>query len=255
MNEQPAPCSHQPRRNLGISKSPGYFEATRSDDALELLAANQDAFSLAYIIAAHASWHSGFNRHGCAFGEAFLGAGATENYGMGRGDKGESRYRRAKDFLAKGNFATFKPTNKGTIAKLTDTRLFKINPPKGDGQKADSQRTPDGQPTTNLNLKAGKQESSKAFSTKASKLSSRQKELADRFEAVLGNQWANDAGKWINRIKTDAKDCESVIGEVESAVREHRNVKTPAQFAEYFWKWLRKQPLDDDGAQQERPTP
>jgi hypothetical protein len=35
----------------------------------------------------------------------------------------------------------------------------------------------------------------------ASKLSSEQKQLADRIESALGVQWVNDAGKWVNRIK------------------------------------------------------
>jgi hypothetical protein len=101
VNEGPElPSKPAPADKLAL-RTYGYFEATRSDDALELLAANQDAFCLAYYIAARASWRDGFNRHGCAFGEAFLGAGATESYGMGKGDKGESRYRRAKATRAK----------------------------------------------------------------------------------------------------------------------------------------------------------
>lgn len=77
------------------------------------------------------------------------------------------------------------------------------------------------------------------------RLTTRGKELAGRFEAALGNEWVNDAGKWVNRIKTAPADCESVIGEVESAARERRIDTTPARFAEYFWTWLRKQPLND----------
>jgi hypothetical protein len=207
----------------------GWFMAMRSEDAFELIRANPFAFTLAWIIAARANWRGGFNRHNLEFGEAFLGD--FESYGMS-----ERNYRTAKEQLAKWNFATFRPTNKGTIAKLKDTRLFQINPPKGDGQSADSQRTADGQPTTNLNLKAGNQESNKAYSTKASKLSARQKELADRIEAALGNQWTNDAGKWINRIKLNPGKCERVIAEVENAIKENRIKTTPAQYAEEIWK-------------------
>ena len=191
--DNPAPSSPTSQRPEA-ARSSGYFEATRSNDALELIQLNPLAFTLAYIIAARANWHHGFNRHNLGFGEAFLGD--YKECGMS-----ERNYRTAKEQLAKWNFATFKPTNKGTIARLTDTRLFKINPPKDDGQNANVRRTADGQPTTNLNLKAGKQESSKAYSTKANKLSGRQKELADRMEAALGDQWVNDAGKWIGRIK------------------------------------------------------
>jgi hypothetical protein len=220
-----------PGHRPDVTKSPGYFEATRSDDALELIHANPLAFTLAYIIAARANWRDGFNRHNLKFGEAFLGDYKT--CGMS-----ERNYRTAKAQLAAWNFATFTPTNKGTIARLTDTRLFKINPPKGDGQNADTRRTPDEPPPTNLNLKAGKRESHKAFSTKASKLSPRQKELADRAEAALGVQWVNDAGKWIERIKLAPSKCESVIAEVEDAMKPqaYRIRTTPAAFAEDTWK-------------------
>ena len=221
MNETP---SHRPE----TFKASGYFEATRSEDALELLRANPLAFTLAYIIAARANWRGGFNRHNLQFGEAFLGD--FRECGMS-----ERNYRTAKEQLSKWHFATFKPTNKGTIACLIDTRLFKINPSKGDGQNADARRTADGQTTTNLNLKAGKQESSKAFSTKTSKLSTREKELADRIESALGNQWTNDAGKWIGRIKSAPGKCERVIAEIESAAKEKRIKTTPAQYAEQIW--------------------
>jgi len=206
--DNPAPSSPTSQRPEA-ARSSGYFEATRSNDALELIQLNPLAFTLAYIIAARANWHHGFNRHNLGFGEAFLGD--YKECGMS-----ERNYRTAKEQLAKWNFATFKPTNKGTIARLTDTRLFKINPPKDDGQNANVRRTADGQPTTNLNLKAGKQESSKAYSTKANKLSGRQKELADRMEAALGDQWVNDAGKWIGRIKEHFGTSERVVAEVES---------------------------------------
>lgn len=72
--------------------------------------------------------------------------------------------------------------------------------------------------------------------TKTSKLSARQKEFADRFETALGNQWTNDAGKWIKRIKSAPGKCERVIAEVESAAKEKRINTTPAQFTEQIWK-------------------
>ena len=207
----------------------GYFEATRSEDALELIRLNPLAFTLAYIIAARANWRGGFNRHNLDFGESFLGD--HEKHGMS-----ERQYRTAKVQLARESFATFKPTNKGTIAKLTDTRLFKINPPKVDGQRTDTRRLADGQPTTNLNLKAVKPESYKALSTKANKLSAPQKKQADRIEAALGDQWVNDAGKWIDRIKVNLIKVERVISELLNAIKEGRINTTPAQYAEYIWE-------------------
>ena len=72
--------------------------------------------------------------------------------------------------------------------------------------------------------------------TKTSKLSARQKEFADRFETALGNQWTNDAGKWIKRIKSAPGKCERVIAEVESAAKEKRIKTTPAQYGQQIWK-------------------
>jgi len=83
------------------------------------------------------------------------------------------------------------------------------------------------------------------FKKKPHNLTQEGKELALRFETALATEWINDAGKWINRIKATPKECESVIGEVESAARESRIDTTPARFAEHIWKWLTKQPMDD----------
>jgi hypothetical protein len=75
--------------------------------------------------------------------------------------------------------------------------------------------------------------------TKLSKLSSGQKELADRIETALGVEWINDAGKWINRIKAERDKAERVIAELENAIKEHRIKTTPARYAEQIWKEFR----------------
>jgi hypothetical protein len=72
--------------------------------------------------------------------------------------------------------------------------------------------------------------------TKPSKLSAREKELADYIEAALGVQWTNDAGKWIGRIKSAPGKYERVFAEVENAMKESRTRTTPAQYAEETWK-------------------
>ena len=71
--------------------------------------------------------------------------------------------------------------------------------------------------------------------TKPNKLSNPQRDLADRIEAALGDQWINDAGKWISRIKTRFGKTDRVIAEVENARKEGRIATTPAQFAEDTW--------------------
>jgi len=55
-------------------------------------------------------------------------------------------------------------------------------------------------------------------------------------EAALGDGWVNDAGKWVNRIKANARKCERVVAEVENAAKEHRIRTSPAAYAERVWK-------------------
>ncbi len=132
---------------LGVRavESAGWFRAMRTQEAAELLAFSSDAFLLAYVIAYRAQWSTRFNRHGCAPGEAFLGD--FREYGMT-----ERRYRTAKAHLEKWGFATFKATNKGTIAKLADSRLFDVllSPSDGQGDEpgTSDRRTADEQATT-----------------------------------------------------------------------------------------------------------
>lgn len=85
-------------------------------------------------------------------------------------------------------------------------------------------------------LEQGKKNLLKTCSTKANKLSTPQKELADRIEAALGVEWINDAGKWVKRIKSAPGKSERVIAEVESAAKEHRIKTTAARYAEKIWK-------------------
>jgi hypothetical protein len=86
---------------------------------MELLK-DRNAFLLLTWIALRANRTSHFNIHGLSTGEAFLGD--YENYGMSR-----QEYRTAIRKLNKYGFATFKTTNKGTIARLVDTGTYDIN--------------------------------------------------------------------------------------------------------------------------------
>lgn len=79
--------------------------------------------------------------------------------------------------------------------------------------------------------------SDKAYSTKsATKLLGKTKEIADRMEACLNSEWINDAGKWVNRIKTEKDKSDRVVSEVESAIKENRIKTTAARYAEQIWK-------------------
>lgn len=97
--------------------SDGWYKCTRSPEVLEVGAANIKAMWLAHVIAHRARWSSQFNRFGCELGEAVVSD--HEAYGLSR-----QEFRTAKDFLVKYQFATFRTTTKGTIAKLSDARLF-----------------------------------------------------------------------------------------------------------------------------------
>ena len=65
-------------------------------------------------------------------------------------------------------------------------------------------------------------------------------EIAGRYEKALGDQWVNDAGKWVNRIARAGSasygKAVRVIAEVESAIKESRITTSPAQYAEQTWK-------------------
>jgi len=111
----------------------GWFKAVRSDEGLELIAMNPCAFSLLYVIAHRANWHGKFNRHGLGLGQAFIGD--YKRCGMS-----QRQYRTAKGQLEKHRFATFKPTNKGTVATLADSRVFVLSGKPDDNQN-DRQRT------------------------------------------------------------------------------------------------------------------
>jgi hypothetical protein len=125
----------------------------RGEDGDELISANPMAFVLAAIIARRARFSDGFNAHQLRPGEAILGD--YRRYGMT-----EQMYRTAKGQLEKWGFATFRTTNKGTIASLTDTRLFEVsgaaNNEQANTQTTDGQRTANdpanGQATTNIDI-------------------------------------------------------------------------------------------------------
>jgi len=132
----------------------GWVKMSRTEDLFELIAAHPNAFRLASIMAIRSRWKDGHNRHELRKGECFLGD--YENCGMS-----SREYRTAKDYLARRGFATFKTTNKGTIGRLLDNRLFTVvsedgkdvmdnqNDRQNDRQPTNDRLTADTQPTTN----------------------------------------------------------------------------------------------------------
>jgi hypothetical protein len=128
----------------------GFVAMSRDSDGDALMEASPLAFVLAAVIAKRARWSDGFNEHNLGLGEALLGD--FRRYGMT-----EQQYRTAKCQLTKWKFATFKATTRGTIAKLTDSRLFDVLRSRTNGQnnghETDKQRTRNGRLTTNEDLK------------------------------------------------------------------------------------------------------
>lgn len=99
----------------------GWFKVMRTDEAQELISANPLAYSLAALIAHRSKWREGFNANGLQIGEALIGD--LNKMGMSR-----MQYRTAKQHLEKWGFATFRTTNKGTVARLTCDCLFSVIP-------------------------------------------------------------------------------------------------------------------------------
>ena len=113
---------------------------------MELIRANPNAFVLLYVMAHRARWSSGFNAEGLEPGESLLGD--FESYGMTMRE-----YRTAKQNLEKWKFATFKTTNKGTVGKIINTRVFSILGEPFDNQNdkrpTSKRQASDKRPTTN----------------------------------------------------------------------------------------------------------
>lgn len=129
----------------------GWFRAMRSREAMELLKKNPRAFIIAFVIAYRGQWSDTFNQYNLALGEALLGD--FENYGMTR-----QQYRTALAQLEKWGFATVRTTSQGTIAKLTDARLFSISRLESNHQR--------NQPTTIKQPSSSHQATTTEISTK-----------------------------------------------------------------------------------------
>jgi hypothetical protein len=121
----------------------GFLKLVRSEKALELFK-YPNCFTLLSIIAYRASRNgNGLERRP---GEALIGD--YENYGLS-----EQQYRTSKERLNNWKLATFKATNKGTVATLTDNSIYDINQKPNNEQNnitaTDEQRTSNEQVTTN----------------------------------------------------------------------------------------------------------
>jgi hypothetical protein len=124
------------KKDLAMSK--GFIKLNRCEEIDELLAKEHDAFILLTIIAMRCKRTSCFSSQNLKPGEALIGD--YENYGMT-----EQRYRTSKLKLEKWKFATFRSTNKGTIANLVDSTLWDVNL-ENDTNKITNKKTLDQRP-------------------------------------------------------------------------------------------------------------
>lgn len=230
--------------NENANQSQGWFKAMRGEAPLELIRANPNAHALAAIIAHRARWHEGFNADGLELSEALLGDHGK--CGMTR-----QQYRSALAFLVKWNFVTIRTTNKGTIARLTDTRLFdplNLMGNQQDNQKPTTEQPPASQQaTTNEEGKKGKTEEIKSDSIKDSlaslKMNPKARRTIDLIElckSVLGvDEMKRCHKRWRERAETEPDKLWSVLADVR-AEKLQREIKNPGAYAEDLWKRFSK---------------
>lgn len=123
----------------------GFLKLNRCELVLEMLHNRPTAYNLLTLIAWRARRKSDRHLDELKLNQAYIGD--YESYGVT-----ERIYRTDKLFLEKYGFATFKGSNKGTVATLCDNSIFDINV---DGikttQRTDERRASDEQATTNKN--------------------------------------------------------------------------------------------------------
>jgi len=202
------------------------------------------AHALACVIALRARWQPGINRFGLEVGEAFIGdhreCGLTEQ-----------EYRTAKKTLERCGFATFKPTTKGTIAKLSDSSLFDIcgygSNEQNNERLTDDQRKGNEQLTTNEEGKEGKaqglirsalSEGVQGEKVRKQKKLRRKDDLWQRLKAIIKEPKRHPHfGHW---LQLDTDKFERVLEHVEhelkrSDARPERPVGDVGAFLSYTW--------------------
>ena len=158
----------------------GFIKFIKSANTKELMK-RPKCFVLLALIAVHAKRTNELNVHGLTIGEAFIG----DHRSIGLT---QQEYRTAKKNLEKFGLATFRGTNRGTIAKLLDKSIFDINSEKNgrlnNEQITSEQRTGNSQITTNNKKKNEKiikeyKEQRKTFLKKSAMPQLRHEDLID----------------------------------------------------------------------------
>jgi hypothetical protein len=119
----------------------GFIALHRSEETDTLQEKHPDAFLLLAQIARRARW-SDCRIEGLTIGQAFVGDWKKAGIAT------IGKYKNAKKVLEKAQIATFKGTNKGTVATLIDQRVFSFNA-EATTSSATIQQPSSNHPTTN----------------------------------------------------------------------------------------------------------
>ena len=135
-----------------MANDKGFIKFQRDSKEFEMIIVRRPtAFALLALIAMRAKRTIVHPYPELEMGEALIGD--YDAYGAT-----EQTYRTDKEYLKKFNLATFKATNKGTIAKLTNSCVFDINIEEDQRSNQRTNQQPiNGQPTTNNNVKNEKE--------------------------------------------------------------------------------------------------
>lgn len=128
------------------TRTTGYVKLMRTQLVFELLRTRPTAFLLLTLIALRTKRTDGLVFDDLIIGEALIG----DYY---RYRTTEQRYRSDKRFLEKYKLATFKPTTKGTRARLASTDIFDVNIQQSTDGETGKRRKGNENPTTNNNDK------------------------------------------------------------------------------------------------------
>ncbi len=199
----------------------GFLKLIRAEKTLALMG-DPNAFTLASVIAYRAQRTDTLNIHDLAVGEALLGD--HERYGMT-----QSQYRTAKKKLAKWGIASFRATNRGTIATLLDDTVYDINREQNDKQPdrqmTSKRRADDERIATTKNSRSEERKN-------ASSLSERAVELAALLEETIRRN------KPDFRSPTDPSAWAAVIDRMIAGGRDAGRIETLIRFSgkDPFWQ-------------------
>lgn len=207
----------------------GTFIQLKRNKETEELMKDPACFMLLAQIAYRARRTDEFNVLSLEPGEALIGD--YRNIGLS-----EQKYRTAKNKLEKWNFATFRATYKGTIAKLLDTRIFDINIQITNGQDNElitsQQRTDNEQATTNNKDKNNNNDLEEKF---------------NQFYALYPRKEGKGEAKkkFISLLKKDLTLFPKIMRGIEVYKQKIDLNKTEKQFIKLPGTWLNKSCWED----------